>query len=495
MPKISKIKDNIVTLEGKYKYRQDQYFKLSSNTKGFVLSATINEAKLLVIGNPSELKINSSVKTTADTSAIEVRENYFGKIITPIGDTIHPITKVSKGKIYAKGDLDAKTPSILDRVALNRSLDTGLLVIDTMIPIGLGQRELIIGDRNTGKTTIALNAIINQRDKDSKVIYVAIGQKRNSVIQSYNILKDNKAIKNTIIVFANPDSSAEQFLAPKIGMAMAEAIAYKGNDVLIVFDDLTKHANVYREVSLSIGRNPGREAYPTDIFYQHSSLLERAGSFNKKYNNGTITALPIVETVQGDIASLIPSNIVSITDGQIFTSHDMFNNGEYPAIDVQLSVSRTGSAVQSKMIKKISKSMKSEHAKLFEIKKFAEMSIDVSDDLSKKIEQWHGMNNILLQFGYVGYSREMIVILIEMFKAGAMGRLKSPRDFSLVIQKFINKDEVGRIIAKKIKSGKITKLELKKAIEGIFAPLALAASGEAGKLFSENEIEEMKGGN
>ncbi|MCK5946002.1 MAG: F0F1 ATP synthase subunit alpha, partial [Mycoplasmataceae bacterium] len=369
-----------------------------------------------------------------------------------------------------------------------------LLVVDTMIPIGKGQRELIIGDRNTGKTTIALNAIINQKDKKTKVIYVAIGQKRNSVIQSYNILKENDSMDDSIIIFANPDSSAEQFLAPNIGMAMAEAIAYKGYDVLIVFDDLTKHANVYREVSLSIGRNPGREAYPTDIFYQHSSLLERAGSFNKKYNNGTITALPIVETVQGDIASLIPSNVISITDGQIFTSHDMFNNGEYPAIDVQLSVSRTGSSVQSKMIKRISKSMKAEHAKLFEIKKFAEMSIDVSDDLSKKIEQWNGLNNILLQFGYVGYSKEMIVVLIEMFKAGAMGRLISPRDFSLVIQNFMLEDEVGKIIASKINSGKITKVELKKAIEEIFTPLALAASGEEGTLFSAKEVEAMKGG-
>ncbi|MCK5789038.1 MAG: ATP F0F1 synthase subunit alpha, partial [Chlamydiia bacterium] len=323
MPKISKIKDNIVTISGEYKYKQDQYFKLSSNSKGFVLSATPNEAQLLVIGNPSELKMNTEVSPTSDTSAIEVHEHYFGKIITPIGDVVHPTNNNKESKIFGKGDLESKTPSILDRVPLNRPLNTGLLVVDTMIPIGKGQRELIIGDRNTGKTTIALNAIINQNDKKTKVIYVAIGQKRNSVIQSYNILKENNSIDDTIIIFANPDSSAEQFLAPKIGMAMAEAIAYQGYDVLIVFDDLTKHANVYREVSLSIGRNPGREAYPTDIFYQHSSLLERAGSFNNKYKNGTITALPIVETVQGDIASLIPSNVISITDGQIFTSHDM----------------------------------------------------------------------------------------------------------------------------------------------------------------------------
>ena len=494
MPKISKIKDNIVTIKGNYKYKQEQYFQLSSNSKGFVLSATADEAQLLVIGNPSELKMNTDVTPTKDTSAVEVHEHYFGKIITPIGEVVHPVNNDSQSKLFGTGDLDSKTPSILDRVPLNRPLNTGLLVVDTMIPIGKGQRELIIGDRNTGKTTIALNAIINQKDKKTKVIYVAIGQKRNSVIQSYNILKENDSMDDSIIIFANPDSSAEQFLAPNIGMAMAEAIAYKGYDVLIVFDDLTKHANVYREVSLSIGRNPGREAYPTDIFYQHSSLLERAGSFNKKYNNGTITALPIVETVQGDIASLIPSNVISITDGQIFTSHDMFNNGEYPAIDVQLSVSRTGSSVQSKMIKRISKSMKAEHAKLFEIKKFAEMSIDVSDDLSKKIEQWNGLNNILLQFGYVGYSKEMIVVLIEMFKAGAMGRLISPRDFSLVIQNFMLEDEVGKIIASKINSGKITKVELKKAIEEIFTPLALAASGEEGTLFSAKEVEAMKGG-
>ena len=494
MPKIYKIKDNIVTVKGKHDYYQDEYFKLSKNVKGFVLSAKADEAQLLVVGNPSELEINTNITTTSQSTKIEVKNEYFGSIISPFGEVIMETPK--KTKVISKtlyGELEQKSPTILDRIGLNRPVDTGMLVIDTMIPIGKGQRELIIGDRNTGKSTIAINTIINQKKLGVKSIYVAIGQKRSSVIKTYNLLKETKTLENTIIIFANPDSSAQQFLAPKIGMAMAEAIAYSGEDVVIVFDDLTKHANVYREISLSIGKSPGREAYPTDIFYQHSSLLERAGQFNEKYKHGSITALPIVETVQGDLASIIPSNVISITDGQIFTSSDMFNNGEYPAVNVQLSVSRTGSAVQSKMIKKASNGLKAQHAKLFEIKKFADMSIDMSDSLDKKILQWQGINNILLQFGNNGYSREVIVILIEMFKAGAMSNLKTPRDFSMVIQAFIKDDLVGQKIAKKISSGKITDKELKFAIKNIFVPLALAESGDSNLLFSQNEIEAMKG--
>ena len=494
MPKIYKIKDNIVTVKGKHNYYQDEYFNLSKNVKGFVLSATTTEAQLLVVGNPSELKINTLIKPTTQSTKIEVKNEYFGSIISPFGEVIQKSSK--KSKIITKktyGELEQKSPSILERIALNKPVDTGMLVIDTMIPIGKGQRELIIGDRNTGKSTIAINTIINQKKNKVKSIYVAIGQKRSSVIKTYNILKETKTLDNTIIIFANPDSSAQQFLAPKIGMAMAEALAYQGEDVVIVFDDLTKHANVYREISLSIGKSPGREAYPTDIFFQHSSLLERAGQFNKKYKNGSITALPIVETVQGDLASIIPSNVISITDGQIFTSSDMFNNGEYPAVNVQLSVSRTGSAVQSKMIKQASNGLKAQHAKLFEIKKFADMSIDMSDSLDKKIKQWQGINNILLQFGNYGYSREVIVILIEMFKAGAMADLESPRDFSLVIQEFINNDPVGKKIADKIKNEKMSTKDLQFAVKNIFVPLALAEAGESNLLFSQNEIKAMKG--
>lgn len=385
MPKITKIHDNIVTIEGKYDYKQDQLFRLSKDAIGFVISATTTEANLLAVGDPSTIVNKKTVTKISDTfDKVEVYSNFFGSIITPFGQILHP-DKKSNGTLLGKGMIDAPSPELLDRIKLSNPLETGIIAIDTMIPIGCGQRELIIGDRNTGKTTIALNAIINQKDKNVKTIYVSVGQKRNSVINTYNILEENGALQDAIIIFSNPDSSAEQFLAPRIGMAMAEALAYKGQDVLVIIDDLTKHANVYREISLSIGKNPGREAYPTDIFYQHSRLLERAGRFNAKYKNGSITCLPIVETVQGDIASLIPSNVISITDGQIFTSSDLFNEGKFPAINIGLSVSRTGSAVQSKGLKFASRGLKTEYSALFEIKKFSDMSIDISDELKGKI--------------------------------------------------------------------------------------------------------------
>ena len=361
-----------------------------------------------------------------------------------------------------------------------------------MIPIGKGQRELIIGDRTTGKTSIALSTIINQRKKGVKCIYVAIGQKRNSVISFYNTLEENDALDNVIGIFANPDSSAQQYLSPTIGMAMAEALAYKGEDVLIVIDDLTKHANVYREISLSIGRNPGREAYPTDIFFQHSSLLERSGNFSKNFGSGSITCLPIVETVQGDLASLIPSNIISITDGQIFTDSDAFNKGLFPAINIQLSVSRTGSSIQSKEVREASKNLKSDHAMLSEIKKFADMSIDISESLIKKIEKWDGINNMLVQYGYLGYTRNMIILLIIMFKKGMLGKLKESPEFSNAFRWLCKNDKIAKNILKNISSNKNEKLD--KQIEIVFGSLADVASGIYGGLFSKKEFNKMKGG-
>ena len=363
-----------------------------------------------------------------------------------------------------------------------------------MIPIGLGQRELIIGDRTTGKTSIALSAIINQKNSDIKSIYVSIGQKRNSVISLYKILEENDVLKNSIIIFANPDSAAQQFLAPTIGMAMAESLAYKGGDVLVVIDDLTKHANVYREISLSIGRNPGREAYPTDIFYQHSSLLERSGKFSEKYNNGSITCLPIVETVQGDLASLIPSNVISITDGQIFTNSDSFNKGLFPAIDIQLSVSRTGTSVQSKLMKNASMNLKSEHAMLSEIKKFADMSIDISSSLIKKIEKWDGINNLLVQYGYDGYSREMMSILIEMYRMDFLGKIIEPNKFSNAFKVLCKNDPAAKLIIKKISKNKEVDENIQKEIKIIFGPLADVASGKFGGLYTKREFYGMKGG-
>ena len=493
MPKISKIKGNIITLAGKANYKQGEMFKISYKTNGYVLKASINEAQLLAIGDPSSIKINTLVtKVKNKTDNIDIYDSYFGKIISPFGEILHGPTTKKKAKKLGSSSLNNESPKVLERTKLVKPLHTGILAIDTMIPIGKGQRELIIGDRSTGKTAITLSTIISQKDSNTKVIYVSIGQKRNSNIFIYNSLLEHKALDNAIIMFANPDSSAEQYLAPKIGMAMAEALAYKGEDVLIIFDDLTKHANVYREIALSIGKSPGREAYPTDIFYEHSSLLERAGKFDSKRNNGSITALPIVETVQGDIASIIPSNIISITDGQIFTNTEQFNNGNYPAIDIALSVSRTGSSVQSPRIKEASKSLKADYAKLSEIKKFSEMAIDVTPELGKKIEQWEGIKNLIIQYGYKGYTEELTILLIELYKNGALGRLIEPKNFILILKGFISQSEIAQNAIKAIQDKKIEYKKLQKIIKTLFVPLAKAASGIYGDVFSSQEIEAFK---
>lgn len=494
MAKILKIKDSIVTITGKEKYKKDEWYQLSKDSQGMILSATQNEAQLLVVGDPSQIKINTIVKKIANKSEIHIYEHYFGNIISPFGEVIHGnYDHPKKAKSLGSSARIKGSPTIIERKKINRPLDTGIVSIDTMIPIGKGQRELIIGDRNTGKTSIALSAIINQSNSNVKSIYVAIGQKRNSIISLYNTLKENNALENTIVIFSNPDSAAEMFLAPTIAMAMAESLAYNGEDVLVVVDDLTKHANVYREISLTIGRNPGREAYPTDIFFQHSSLLERSGSFTSKYKEGSITCIPIVETIEGDLASLIPSNVISITDGQIFTSVDSFNKGLYPAINIQLSVSRTGTSVQSEIIRKEAKGLKAKHAELSEIKKFADLSIDISQTLMKKIREWEGLNNLLIQHGYRGYTREQIIILIRLYKHGYLEKLKNPNIFYGIFRTLCKENLAAKSIIKMIKENKSKDEEkLNKSIDFIFGGLINSMSNDYGNWVSQKDITEME---
>ena len=496
MSKITKIHDNIAFVVGSQKYKQEDFFKLSPSADGVIVSATKDSAELLIIGDPSSIKIGSKiVKKKENFSEIKLHSSFLGSVISPFGEVLYTKNKNKSQKIIGKGDINRTSPQILDRSKLTDPLKTGILSIDTIIPIGKGQRELIIGDRKTGKSAIALSTIINQSDKNVYSIYIAVGAKRSTIIETYNILAKNNSIKNTIIIFANPDSSAEQLYAPKIGMTMAEILSYQGNDVLVIIDDLSKHADVAREVSLSIGRNPGREAYPADIFYQHSRLLERAGKFNEKYKNGTITCLPIVQTVQGDIATLIPSNVISITDGQIFTSTEKANNGHFPAINIGLSVSRTGSAVQSKIIKQASKDLKANYANLEDIKKFADMSIDISPDLKEKIDSWFAINNLLVQNGFKGYTETEILILTEIFRMKKLSKIHDKNKFSTVFTNYARKNEASKKLIEQIKSGKYKndKERMRKMIEIVFVPLINAASGHEDSIVSRDEYLNMKG--
>ncbi len=494
MAKIIQIRDSIVTVQGKDKFKLFQFFQISKETTGFVLSARGDEAKILVNGTTVNLKMNSEVHAIADKD-IEIKSNYFGKIIDPSGEIVHSFdSKKEESKILGKSTLFHSAPSIIDRKGIDSPLDTGMLSIDTMIPIGRGQRELIIGDRVTGKSTIALNAIINSA-KTIKTIYVSIGQKKTNVIQAYETLRAYGAEENTIIIYANPDSASEQFLAPMVGVAMAEGLAFQGEDVLVVLDDLTKHANVYREISLSIDRNPGREAYPNDIFYIHSKLLERGGKFNEYFNNGSITMLPIVETVESDIASLIPSNIISITDGQIFTDTEKFNRGEFPAVNIQLSVSRTGSIAQSQILRLASKGLRSDHARYDEIRKYSEMSIDISDELSVQIKQSKGLDQIMQQYGNIGYSREVMVMLIFLYKSGKVDGKFQMREFVYVLDRFMSASPTGKSLRKQLSefnSENEARLEQYTVIAG--NALVEAMEGIYGRGFSLNEIKRLREG-
>lgn len=501
MPKVSKIKDNIIILKGDYNYEQDQMFKLSKKANGVVISATKNIAHLLVIGDPTSIKIQTEAHIIPSfLKEIEVYQKYFGSIISPWGDILGPqiIYKkqlIKESKKIGEGTLDNEPPFLLDRIRLYKPLLTGMTIIDLMIPLGHGQRELIIGDRKTGKTTIALNTIINQKNNNIKTIYVAIGQKTNAISHLYKILEKHKSTDNVIVIYANPDSPAEQMFAPKVGMAMAEALAYQGEDVLVIFDDLSKHANIYREISLSIGKNPGREAYPPDIFHNHAKLLERAGHFNGKYQNGSITCLPIVETIQNDIASLIPSNIISITDGQIFTSADLFNSGFYPAIDIGLSVSRTGSSVQTFQNKWISKGLKTAYSDLWETKKFADMSVDIADELKAKVEDWTAINNLLMQFGFVGYSSAQMEILIALFNLKVLDKIVNPLDFTTAFLRFCQSDLGAKKIINSLDNNLFKSFEaFIEAIQIVFIPFIHLASGFKSEAISQEEYSAWKGG-
>ncbi len=321
-----------------------------------------------------------------------------------------PKKAVSKELKYPSKVVDSKAPMFSEREQLSSPLKTGIFAIDTLIPIGLGQRELIIGDRKTGKTSIALSTIINQKNRDIKVIYVSLGQKQTSITNVYQILKDHDALEYTMIISAQPELKLSQYIAPYIAMAKAESIAAKNQDVLIVFDDLTKHANVYRELSLILERSGGREAYPADLFYLHSRLIERGGKFTKSIGGGSITVLPIIETVEGDFATLLATNVISITDGQIITDTQLSKRNIFPAINVSLSVSRTGSAVQTKIIKSISRQLSKIHTQYVDAKKYEMIALDVSKDIKQII----GRGNILVktfeQNGYLGMSSKKMFL-------------------------------------------------------------------------------------
>ena len=387
--------DGIVTIYGIDNAMYGEIVVFENGIKGMVQDIRRTEIGCILFGKDTGIKEGTKVTRTGKRAGVPVGEEFLGRIINALGAPID-----GKGAIKEADymPVEQEAPSIADRQSVNEPLQTGILSIDSMFPIGKGQRELIIGDRQTGKTSIALDTIINQRGKDVVCIYVAIGQKASTVAKIVSTLEKNDAMDYTIIVASTASDPAPlQYIAPYAGTSMAEYFMHKGKDVLIVYDDLSKHAVAYRTLSLLLGRSPGREAYPGDVFYLHSRLLERSSKLKDSLGGGSITALPIIETQAGDVSAYIPTNVISITDGQIFLESDLFFSGMRPAVNVGLSVSRVGGAAQTKAMKKVAGKMRIELAQFREMEVFTQFSSELDATTQALLDHGHVLMELLKQ--------------------------------------------------------------------------------------------------
>lgn len=385
---------------------------------GIAMSLEESSVGVVVIGSGKDIKEGASVKRLKKLMKVPVGDSVVGRVINTLGDAID-----GKGAIEASEFrfVEEKAPGIMARKSVHEPLQTGIKAIDALVPIGRGQRELIIGDRQTGKTTVAIDSIINQKGQDVICIYVAVGQKESTVAQVVRKLEEHGAMEYTVVVNAPASSSAAmQFLAPYTGVTIGEYFRDNGRHALIVYDDLSKHAVAYREMSLILRRPPGREAFPGDVFYLHSRLLERAAKLSDELGAGSLTALPIIETLAGDISAYIPTNVISITDGQIFLETDLFNSGVRPAINVGLSVSRVGGAAQIKATKQVSGTLRLDLAQYRELQAFSQFASDLDEVSRKQLERGQRMVEVLKQPPYSPLAIEKQIVLIY---AGAKGFL------------------------------------------------------------------------
>lgn len=408
--------DGIAQIHGLRKAMVGELLDFGNGTTGMVLNLDENSVGAVIFGSGLNIAEGDTVKTTGKVAEVPVGESLLGRVVNGIGEPID-----GKGAINAEesGRIEVIAPGIVERKSVHEPLQTGITAIDGMTPIGRGQRELIIGDRQTGKTAIALDTIINQKGKDCYCIYVAIGQKSSTVARVIKALEDNDAMDYSIVVSASAvDAPSLQFVAPYAGCAMAEYFARKGKHVLIVYDDLTRQAWAYREMSLLLRRPPGREAYPGDVFYLHSRLLERAVKFSDERGAGSITALPIIETQASDVSAYIPTNVISITDGQIFLETDLFNAGIRPAMNAGISVSRVGGAAQTKAIKKVAGKLRLELAQFRELAAFAQFASDLDPATKAQIERGQRIVEILKQPQFSPFSVGEQTIQIYMVTQG-----------------------------------------------------------------------------
>lgn len=420
--KILEIGDGVAKITGLSNVMYNEMLELPRNTFGLALNLEEDLVGAVILGNYLHLKEGDLVKSTGRILEVPVGEELIGRVVNPLG-----IPLDNQGDINSKttSPIEKLAPQVIVREPVNTPLQTGVKAIDSMIPIGRGQRELIIGDRGTGKTAIAIDTIVNQKDQNVICVYVAIGQKMSKIARLLAKLEEFGALKYTILVVASAsDPASLWYIAPYAGCAMAEYFMDKGQDALIVYDDLSKHAWAYRELCLLLRRPAGREAYPGDIFYLHSRLLERAAKFNQAYGGGSLTALPIIETQAGDITTYIPTNVISITDGQIYLETDLFYAGIRPALNVGLSVSRVGGAAQTKAMKKVAGPLRLELAQYREIAAFAQFATELDETTRKQLDKGKVLTEILKQPQYNPMPLEHQIIILYAAVNGLLDDLK-----------------------------------------------------------------------
>jgi F-type H+-transporting ATPase subunit alpha len=392
---VLQIGDGIARVYGLQQVMAGELVQFEDGTEGIALNLEDDNVGVVLMGEGRGIQEGSTVKATGKIAAVPVGEAMLGRVVNALGQPID-----GKGDIATTETrlIESMAPGIIQRKSVHEPMQTGITAIDAMIPIGRGQRELIIGDRQTGKTAIAIDTIINQKGEDVVCVYVAIGQKAASVANVVEVLREKGALDYTIVVAASAsEAAALQYLAPYTGAALAESFMYKGKATLVIYDDLTKQAQAYRQMSLLLRRPPGREAYPGDVFYCHSRLLERAAKLSDSMGKGSMTALPIIETQAGDVSAYIPTNVISITDGQVFLSSDLFNSGLRPAINVGISVSRVGGAAQTKAIKKIAGTLKLELAQFDELAAFSQFASDLDAATQAQLARGKRLREILKQ--------------------------------------------------------------------------------------------------
>ena len=464
---VIQVGDGIARVYGLENCMSGELLEFPGNTYGMAMNLEEDNVGVVIMGSDREIKEGDIVKPTGKVAEVPVGDAMMGRVVNALGQPID-----GKGPIVSSESrpIEYPAPGVLQRKSVNQPLQTGIKAIDSMIPIGRGQRELIIGDRQTGKTAIAIDTILNQKGEDVICIYVAIGQKKSTVAKLVQNLEDKGAMDYTIVVSATASDVAPlQYIAPYAGCAIGEYFMYQGKDVLIVYDDLSKHAVAYRAMSLLLRRPPGREAYPGDVFYLHSRLLERAAKLSDELGGGSITALPIIETQAGDVSAYIPTNVISITDGQIYLETELFFTGQRPAVNAGISVSRVGGNAQIKAMKKVASSVKLELAQYRELASFSQFGSDVDADTKARLDHGQVLMEILKQPQYqpIPVEKQVMIIYAAVNHVLDDIEVEQVKDFEHKLFEFMDTQypQVGKAIRSEGVISDATDAQLKEAIE------------------------------